>query len=89
MQSKDNTPQYFPEHLAEWAQSAIDPDIIALNFRTVGQQEIFEFLIPSPTPRAWGLAEKLIERWLDEPYERGRSRLIDSLTIAREARGGK
>ena len=43
--------QYKPQHLIEWAQSAIDRYIIDLNFRSIGQVSAFNFLVPSPDRR--------------------------------------
>lgn len=46
--------EYQPQHLTEWAESAIDSDIIDLNFESVGQVSAFNFLIPSPDRRNGG-----------------------------------
>ena len=35
------------QHLTDWAQSAIDPDIIDLNFRSIDQEEAFHFIKPN------------------------------------------
>ena len=35
------------QHLTDWAQSAIDPDIISDNFRSIGQEEAFRFIKPN------------------------------------------
>ena len=43
--------EYQPQHLAKWAESAIDRDIIELNFQSVGQESAFSFLIPNPGRR--------------------------------------
>jgi hypothetical protein len=43
--------EYQPQHLTQWAESAIDRDIIDLNFRSVGQVSAFSFLIPNPDRR--------------------------------------
>ena len=40
--------EFQPQHLAEFATSAIDRDLIALNFSSIGQDESFGFLIREP-----------------------------------------
>lgn len=58
--------QHQPQHLEEWAQSAIDRDIIDLNFQSIGQVSAFNFLIPNPDRRNDG---RLTNRHL-ETYNR-------------------
>ena len=50
-----------PKHLLDYAKSAIDPDIIRLNFRSVGQAEAFGFLVRDPKRRNDG---RLTDRYL-------------------------
>jgi hypothetical protein len=50
-----------PQHLQEYNQSAIDLDIIALNFRSLGQSAAFDFIVPNPQRRNDG---RLTDRYL-------------------------
>ena len=46
--------EYQPQHLAEWAESKIDSDIIDLNFQSVGQVSAFSFIKRHPDRRNGG-----------------------------------
>jgi Domain of unknown function (DUF3854) len=47
-----NTQKHFqPQHLAEFSNSAIAPDLLELNFSSINQESAFSFLIPNPARR--------------------------------------
>jgi Domain of unknown function (DUF3854) len=46
-----NYQDYLPQHLTEFAASTINPDLIRLNFKSIGQEEAFNFLIRNPGRR--------------------------------------
>lgn len=42
---------YLPHHLTEFAASAIAPDLISLNFASIGREDAFSFLVRNPERR--------------------------------------
>ena len=55
---------YQSEHLAEFANSAIAPEIISLNFESVGQEQAFSLLVKLPLRRNDG--RLVYSRWLKD-----------------------
>lgn len=63
-------PALLPEHLQEWLDSGVDPEIIRLNVYTVRGGEIFEFLRPKATATQSGTGVRAGDRkFLDKCLE--------------------